>query len=65
MAKKYYIFSCLLISFITFIIIYFNPISSIFKEDAIIIIDSNLKEYRVIPEDKGGLPQYDLDILDE
>ncbi|MBL6840634.1 MAG: hypothetical protein ISQ84_00610 [Pelagibacterales bacterium] len=65
MAKKYYIFLCLLISFITIIIIYFNPISSIFKEDAIIIIDSNLKEYRVIPEDKGGLPQYDLDILDE
>ena len=65
MAKKYYIFLCLLISFITFIIIYFNPISSIFKEDAIIIIDSNLKEYRVVPEDKGGLPQYDLDILDE
>ena len=65
MAKNYYIFLCLLISFITFIIIYFNPISSIFKEDAIIIIDSNLKEYRVIPEDKGGLPQYDLDILDE
>ena len=65
MAKKYYIFLCLLISFITFIIIYFNPICSIFKEDAIIIIDSNLKEYRVIPEDKGGLPQYDLDILDE
>ncbi|MEJ6587594.1 MAG: hypothetical protein QNL25_05950 [Pelagibacterales bacterium] len=65
MAKKYYIFLCLLISFLTFIIIYFNPISSIFKEDAIIIIDSNLKEYRVIPEDKGGLPQYDLDILDE
>lgn len=65
MAKKYYIFLCLLISFITIIIIYFNPINSIFKEDAIIIIDSNLKEYRVIPEDKGGLPQYDLDILDE
>ena len=65
MAKKYYIFLCLLISFLTIIIIYFNPISSIFKEDAIIIIDSNLKEYRVIPEDKGGLPQYDLDILDE
>jgi len=65
MAKKYYIFLCLLISFITIIIIYFNPISSIFKEDAIIIIDSNLKEYRVIPEAKGGLPQYDLDILDE
>lgn len=65
MAKKYYIFLCLLISFLTFIIICFNPISSIFKEDAIIIIDSNLKEYRVIPEDKGGLPQYDLDILDE
>ena len=65
MAKKYYIFLCLLISFLTFIIIYFNPISSIFKEDAIIIIDSNLKEYRVIPEDKGGLPQYDLDILNE
>ena len=65
MAKKYYIFLCLLISFITIIIIYFNPITSIFKEDAIIIIDSNLKEYRVIPEDKGGLPQYDLDILDE
>ena len=65
MAKKYYIFLCLLISFLTFIIIYFNPISSIFKEDAIIIIDSNLREYRVIPEDKGGLPQYDLDILDE
>ncbi len=65
MAKKYYIFLCLLISFLTFTIIYFNPIIRIFKEDAIIIIDSNLIEYRVVPEDKGGLPQYDLDILDE
>ena len=65
MAKKYYIFLCLLISFITIIIIYFNPISSIFKEDAIIIIESNINDYRIIPDDKGGLPQYDLGILGE
>ena len=65
MAKKYYIFLCLLISFLTFTIIYFNPIIRIFKEDAIIIIESNLNDYRIIPDDKGGLPQYDLGILGE
>ena len=51
--------------FIIFIFFYFNPIGSDFKEDAIIIIESNLNDYRIIPDDKGGLPQYDLGILGE
>jgi len=65
MTKKHYIFFCLIILFIIFIYIYFNPIGSDFKEDAIIIIESNLNDYRIIPDDKSGLPQYDLGILDE
>ena len=65
MTKKYYIFFCLIIFFIISIFIYINPIRNNFKEDTILTIDSNLKEYRIIPDDKGGLPQYDLDILDE
>jgi len=65
MTKKYYIFFCLIIFFIISIFISINPISNNFKEDTILIIDTNMKEYRIIPDDKGGLPQYDLDILDE
>ena len=65
MTKKYYIFFCLIIFFIISIFISINPISNNFKEDTILIIDTNMKEYRIIPVDKGGLPQYDLDILDE
>ena len=65
MIKNYYIFFCLIILFIIFIFIYFYPIGSDFKEDAIIIIESNLNDYRIIPDDKGGLPQYDLGILGE
>ena len=65
MIKNYYIFFCLIILFIIFIFIYFNPIGSDFKEDAIIIIESNLNDYRIIQDDKGGLPQYDLGILGE
>ena len=65
MTKKYIIFFIIIILFIIFIYIYLNPIRSDFKEDAIIIIESNLNDYRIIPDDKGGLPQYDLGILDE
>ena len=65
MIKNYYIFFCLIILFIIFIFFYFNQIGSDFKEDAIIIIESNLNDYRIIPDDKGGLPKYDLGILDE
>jgi len=65
MTKNYYIFFFIIILFIIFIYIYLNPIRSDFKEDAIIIIESNLNDYRIIPDDKGGLPQYDLGILGE
>jgi hypothetical protein len=34
-------------------------------ENAIILIDSNLGDYRMVPDDKGGLTIYDLKILDE
>ena len=35
------------------------------NEDEIILIDSNLGDYRMVPDDKGGLTIYDLKILDE
>lgn len=34
-------------------------------KDAIMIIDSNLGDYRIILEDTGGLTIYDLNILNE
>ena len=65
MIKNYYLLFSLVILCIIFIFIYFNSIEGKLKEDGIIIINSNLKNYRIIPDDKGGLPQYDLDILNE
>ena len=63
MIKKNYIF-ILLISLIV-ALIYFYSSAKNMNEDAIIIIDSNLGDYRMVPDDKGGLTIYDLKILDE
>ena len=63
MIKKNYIF-ILLISLIVALIYFFSSAKNM-NEDAIIIIDSNLGDYRMVPEDKGGLTIYDLKILDE
>lgn len=63
MIKKNYIF-ILLISLIV-ALIYFFSLAKNMNEDAIIIIDSNLGDYRMVPDDKGGLTIYDLKILDE
>ena len=63
MIKKNYIF-ILLISLIV-ALIYFFSLAKNMNQDAIIIIDSNLGDYRMVPDDKGGLTIYDLKILDE
>jgi len=63
MIKKNYIF-ILLISLIVALIYFFSSAKNM-NEDAIIIIDSNLGDYRMVPDDKGGLTIYDLKILDE
>ena len=63
MIKKNYIF-ILLISLIVTLIYFFSSAKNM-NEDAIILIDSNLGDYRIVPEDKGGLTIYDLKILDE
>ena len=63
MIKKNYIF-ILLISLIVALIYFFSSAKNM-NEDAIILIDSNLGDYRMVPEDKGGLTIYDLKILDE
>ena len=63
MIKKNYIF-ILLISLIVTLIYFFSSAKNM-NEDAIIIIDSNLGDYRIVPDDKGGLTIYDLKILDE
>ena len=63
MIKKNYIF-ILLISLIVTLIYLFSSAKNM-NEDAIIIIDSNLGDYRMVPDDKGGLTIYDLKILDE
>jgi hypothetical protein len=63
MIKKNYIF-ILLISLIVTLIYFFSSAKNM-NEDAIIIIDSNLGDYRMVPDDKGGLTIYDLKILDE
>ena len=63
MIKKNYIF-ILLISLILTLIYFFSSEKNM-NEDAIILIDSNLGDYRMVPDDKGGLTIYDLKILDE
>lgn len=63
MIKKNYIF-ILLISLIVALIYFFSSAKNM-NEDAIILIDSNLGDYRMVPDDKGGLTIYDLKILDE
>ena len=63
MIKKNYIF-ILLISLIVTLIYFFSSEKNM-NEDAIILIDSNLGDYRMVPDDKGGLTIYDLKILDE
>ena len=63
MIKKNYIV-ILLISLILSLIYFFSSAKNM-NEDAIIIIDSNLGDYRMVPDDKGGLTIYDLKILDE
>lgn len=63
MIKKNYIV-ILLISLIVTLIYFFSSAKNM-NEDAIIIIDSNLGDYRMVPDDKGGLTIYDLKILDE
>ena len=63
MIKKNYIV-ILLFSLIVTLIYYFSSAKNM-NEDAIIIIDSNLGDYRMVPDDKGGLTIYDLKILDE
>ena len=63
MIKKNYIF-ILLISLILTLIYFFSSAKNM-NEDAIILIDSNLGDYRMVPDDKGGLTIYDLKILDE
>ena len=63
MIKKNYIF-ILLISLIVTLIYFFSSEKNM-NEDVIILIDSNLGDYRMVPDDKGGLTIYDLKILDE
>ena len=63
MIKKNYIF-ILLISLIVTLIYFYSSVKNM-NEDEIILIDSNLGDYRMVPDDKGGLTIYDLKILDE
>ena len=63
MIKKNYI--VILLIFLILTLIYFFSSAKNMNEDAIILIDSNLGDYRMVPEDKGGLTIYDLKILDE
>ena len=63
MIKKNYIF-ILLISLIVTLIYFFSSEKNM-NEDVIILIDSNLGDYRMVPDDKGGLTIYDLKILNE
>ncbi len=63
MIKQNYIV-ILLISLIITLIYFFSSAKNM-NVDAIILIDSNLGDYRMVPDDKGGLTIYDLKILDE
>ena len=60
MIKYNYIIFFILVS--TFSSIYFYKQ---IDKDSIVDIDSNLENYRIIPIDKGGLPQYNLEIYNE
>jgi len=63
MIKKNYI--VILLIFLIVTLIYFISSEKNINGDAIILIDSNLGDYRMVPDDKGGLTIYDLKILDE
>ena len=63
MIKKNYIVILLISLIVT--LIYFYSSAKNMNEDEIILIDSNLGDYRMVPDDKGGLTIYDLKILDE
>lgn len=63
MIKKNYIFILLIFLIVT--LIYFFSSAKNINDNAIILIDSNLGDYRMVPDDKGGLTIYDLKILDE
>ena len=63
MIKKNYIFILLIFLIVT--LIYFFSSEKNMNEDSIILIDSNLGDYRIVPDDKGGLTIYDLKILDK
>ena len=63
MIKKNYIVILLISLILT--LIYFFSLAKNMNEEAIILIDSNLGDYRMVPDDKGGLTIYDLKILDE
>ncbi|MDC3144496.1 hypothetical protein OA527_05725 [Pelagibacteraceae bacterium] len=63
MIKKNYI--VILLIFLIVTLIYFISSEKNMNGDAIILIDSNLGDYRMVPDDKGGLTIYDLKILDE
>jgi len=65
MVKKNYIIFFLNIFSLIFFYFYFYDIGSYSMKDTIMIIDSNLGDYRIIPEDTGGLTIYDLNILNE
>ena len=63
MIKKNYIFILLIFLIVT--LIYFFSSAKNINDNTIILIDSNLGDYRMVPDDKGGLTIYDLKILDE
>ena len=63
MIKKNYI--VILLIFLIVTLIYFFSSEKNMNEDTIILVDSNLGDYRMVPDDKGGLTIYDLKILDE
>lgn len=63
MIKKSYI--VILLIFLIVTLLYFFLLEKNMNENAIILIDSNLGDYRMVPDDKGGLTIYDLKILDE
>ena len=65
MVKRKYIIFFLTIFSLVFFYFYFYDIGSYPIKDAIMFIDSNLGDYRIIPEDTGGLTIYDLNILNE
>ena len=62
MIKKNYIFILLISLIVT--LIYFYSLAKNMNEDEIMLIDSNLGDYRMVPDDKGGRTIYELKILD-